>query len=231
MDYRYAYSIPKEEEMSVDSVLRLGFHSFVYGSINFAPVIRTDADPETFRKIRGRAACLRRFDEDGGFYFTEEETRDGSYVQTYMKYFGKEKPVAGTIGNPDPTKQKQVEQPDLENLFNPGEKKPVPEKKYYYAVEKDEEKVLADFMRLTFRRYAFGQKRGVRVVEVDADPDEFRKIRGRASCLKKYLEYGDPCFTQEEEYMSHFMSAYSRYCGNDETVSFIIEGFDEQDPV
>ena len=58
--FRYEYRIPKEETPYVETVMRMYFHKFAYGAgPNGEPVIRTNADADEFRKIRGRDIRLK----------------------------------------------------------------------------------------------------------------------------------------------------------------------------
>ena len=85
--FRYEYRIPKEETSYVETVMRMYFHKFAYGAgPNGEPVIRTNADADEFRKIRGRAKCLRLDDETGDEHMTEEEVDDMLYAACFDKY-------------------------------------------------------------------------------------------------------------------------------------------------
>lgn len=88
MAYKYSYRIPKEELNSVEAVMRICFHDFGYAADeNKNAVIRTDANPDEFRRIRGRAKCFRLYNETGDPYFTEEEESMGFFIGLYRHYF------------------------------------------------------------------------------------------------------------------------------------------------
>lgn len=90
--FKYEYScVPKEDMTYVDVVLRLCFHKFAYGvGDDGETVVSTNADPDEFRRIMGRAKCLRLYDETGEEHMTEEEVADGLWCSSFNHYYGKD---------------------------------------------------------------------------------------------------------------------------------------------
>ena len=92
---------------------------------------------------------------------------------------------------------------------------------------------MSEALILCFRRYSYGVGPGGKpVVRTDADPEVFRKIRGRAKCLRMRNE------TPEAEFMTKgearnilYASAFNHHYGHGEMPTILVEDCERLEPV